>query len=176
MAFMNQATRRSFLKSALLASAPLATGAAVRASSATLPEAQEKTGKEDRAAWLKIVERVSQPVLEAISQQKLRATMPVEAVKGLEKDRAQSTHLEAVGRLLSGLAPWLEAEPGSDPEEEKLRSRYQEWARLAIRYGTDPKSPDALNFASWTQPFSPWPLCAPPPNSGTNSTQRRSKI
>ena len=98
--------------------------------------------------WIQIVERVSQPVLEAISRQKLRATMPVETVAGLEKQRAQSTHLEAVGRLLSGLAPWLEAAPGSNPAEEKLRTRYREWARLAIRYGTDPKSPDALNFGT----------------------------
>jgi hypothetical protein len=74
--------------------------------------------------------------------------MPVEAVKGQTEARAQSTHLEAVGRLLCGLAPWLEAEPGSDPAEEALRRRYQEWARLAIRYGTDPHSPDAFHFGT----------------------------
>lgn len=107
-----------------------------------------RSGKDDRSQWLTIVERVSQPVLEAISQQKLRATMPVEAAKGSEQARAQSTHLEAVGRLLSGLAPWLEGTLGSDPAEERLRDRYREWARLAIRYGTDPKSPDALNFGT----------------------------
>jgi hypothetical protein len=149
-AAMNMATRRGFLKSALLATAPLATSipATALAQNQEKSGEREKTGKEDRAAWLRIVERVSQPVLEAISQQKLRATMPVEAVKGQEQERALSTHLEAVGRLLSGVAPWLEAEQGSNPEEEKLRSRYQEWARLAIRYGTDPKSPDALNFGN----------------------------
>jgi hypothetical protein len=152
MPSFTQATRRGFLKSALLAAAPLAAGTATPSSATALAQEQkntpEKTGKEDRATWLKIVERVSQPVLEAISQQKLRATMPVEAVKGHEQDRAQSTHLEAVGRLLCGLAPWLEAEPGKNPEEENLRSRYQEMVRLAIRYGTDPKSPDALNFGN----------------------------
>ncbi len=105
-------------------------------------------GADDRQKWIEIVERVSQPLLEAISRQKLRATMPVETVTGLEKARAQSTHLEAVGRLLCGLAPWLEATPGTNAAEEKLRTRYREWARLAIRYGTDPKSPDALNFGS----------------------------
>ena len=149
-AAMNMATRRGFLKSALLATAPLATSipATALAQNQEKSSEREKTGKEDRAAWLRIVERVSQPVPEAISQQKLRATMPVEAVKGQEQERALSTHLEAVGRLLSGVAPWLEAEQGSNPEEEKLRSRYQEWARLAIRYGTDPKSPDALNFGN----------------------------
>ena len=141
------ANRRSFLKSAALASAPFLTSAASALPAASSTE-KEETGKDDRTRWLAIVERVSQPVLEAISQQKLRATMPVEAAKGKSQERAQSTHLEAVGRLLAGLAPWLDAEPGNDPAEEKIRSRYREWARLAIRYGTDPQSPDALNFGS----------------------------
>ncbi len=147
MSSITQATRRGFLKSALLA-APLAAGNPATALAQNSEKGLVTTGKEDRAAWLKIVERVSEPVLAAISQQKLRATMPVESVKGEEQARAQSTHLEAVGRLLCGLAPWLEADPGPNSEEEKLRSRYQELARLAIRYGVDPKSPDALNFGS----------------------------
>ncbi len=142
----NSASRRSFLKGALLASAPLLASSAVSAQSTT--ELSSSTGAEDRATWVGIVERVSQPVLSAISQQKLRATMPIEAAPGDQAARAQSTHLEAVGRLLCGLAPWLEGAPTSNPAEEKLRTRYQEWSRLAIRYGTDPKSPDALNFGS----------------------------
>ncbi|MGC9225170.1 MAG: DUF2264 domain-containing protein [Terracidiphilus sp.] len=138
----SHATRRSFLKCAVLA-APTAR-AAVHASQAAAPE----TGAADRAQWLAIVERVAQPVLEAISQQNLRASMPVESAPGQEDERRQSTHLEAVGRLLCGLAPWLEGEPGSDPKEEALRNRYRDWARLAIEHGTNPHSPDALNFGS----------------------------
>src|ERR1035438_8302585 len=72
--------------------------------------------------------------------------MPVECAKGQEEASRNSPRLQAVGRLLCGLAPWLEAEPGNDPAEEKLRTRYREWARLAFRYGCDPKSPDALHF------------------------------
>ena len=140
------ATRRIFLKSALLASAPLLAGSATHAAAeATLGPA---SGREDRKKWLAIMEQVSQPLLEAISQQKLRATMPVECAKGQEEASRNSTHLQAVGRLLCGIAPWLEAEPGNDPAEEKLRTRYREWARLAIRYGCDPESPDVLNFGN----------------------------
>ncbi|MDE3147896.1 MAG: DUF2264 domain-containing protein, partial [Acidobacteriota bacterium] len=129
-----------------MASAPLLAGSAAAAE----PAAQlgSATGADDRAKWIDVIERVSQPVLEAISRQKLRATMPVECAPGDEAARAQSTHLEAVGRLLCGLAPWLESAPGNNAAEEKLRARYREWSRLAIRYGTDPKSPDALNFGS----------------------------
>ena len=141
-------SRRTFLKSALLASVPLATDNALQSSAEGAEESQPFQSTSDRTQWLAIVERVSQPVLEAISRQKLRAIMPVEAKPGLVAARRESTHLEAVGRLLSGLAPWLEAAPGNDPAEERLRSRYRDWARLAIRYGTDPQSPDALNFGT----------------------------
>jgi hypothetical protein len=150
MTLEGKATRRSFVKSALLASAPLL--AAPAAQGAVRGTKAEEALVSDRAKWLAIVERVSQPVLEAISQQKLRATMPVEAAAGQVEARRQSTHLEAVGRLLCGLAPWLErdlgGEPGSDQAEEALRRRYREWARLAIQYGVDPHSPDAFNFGS----------------------------
>ncbi len=143
----SRATRRNFLKSTLLASAPLIAGRAAHAAVGADTPAK-LTSASERAQWLAIVERVSQPVLEAISQQKLRATMPVEAADGQAEARSKSTHLEAVGRLLSGLAPWLEGDPGNNPDEEALRSRYREWARLAIRCGTDPQSPDHLNFGT----------------------------
>jgi hypothetical protein len=144
-----KASRRNFLKSAVLASAPLlATAGIPEVAALPADTADQLSGLDDRAKWLSIVERVSQPVLEAISQQKLRATMPVEAAEGAVEQRKQSTHLEAVGRLLCGLAPWLEAEPGNNPKEEELRNRYREWARLAIKYGTDPQSADALNFGT----------------------------
>jgi hypothetical protein len=141
-------TRRNFLKSTLLASAPLLAGAAAPGEAQSKAAPASAQDRDDRAKWLAMVERVSQPVLETISQQKLRATMPVESAPGLEAARRESTHLEAVARLLSGLAPWLEAEPGNDPAEEALRNRYREWARLAIRYGADPQSPDAFNFGT----------------------------
>jgi len=141
----SRATRRTFLKSALLASAPLVAGASV---STAQPALAQLTGTDDRRQWLAIVERVSQPVLQAISRQQLRATMPIECIKGQEASRAECTHLEALGRLLCGLAPWLEGTPGNDPAEEELRTRFREWARLAIKYGCDPSSPDAFNFGT----------------------------
>jgi hypothetical protein len=137
------------LKGALMASAPLLAGAATPGAAAEIIVAERVIEKgDDRAKWLDIVERVSEPLLQAISEQKLRATMPIEASAGAQEARAKSAHLEAVGRLLCGLAPWLEGAPGNDAAEEKLRRRYREWARLAIRYGCDPHSPDAFAFGT----------------------------
>jgi len=137
-------TRRSFLKGAL------ALGAAP-----TLPPTNQQilptsTTVSDRAYWLDVVHRVSHPLLEAVSRAQLRATMPVEAAPGLEQERRKSTHLEAFGRLLSGLAPWLESDI-HDRSEAELQAQYREWARIGIRNGTDPSSPDYMNFGMTPQ-------------------------
>lgn len=89
--------------------------------------------------------RVSNPVLEAVGKAQLRATMPIEAAAGLQQDRAKSTHLEAFGRLLCGIAPWLESTV-EDSTEATLQSNYRKWALAGLRNGTDPASPDYMNF------------------------------
>ena len=104
----------------------------------------------DRAYWIEVVGRVSEPVLEAVSKGQLRAKMPVEAQPGLAEARSKSMHLEAFGRLISGLGPWLENAEVSGSEAE-LQARYREWARAGIRYGTDPASADYMNFGATPQ-------------------------
>lgn len=108
-------------------------------------------GSDDRAAWLRIVTKISTPVLQALSQRKLKERMPVEAPHGNVADRRQFTHLEATGRLLCGIAPWLETgPPGGD--EGAMRARFAEWARLGMQSATDPASPDFMNFSRGSQP------------------------
>src|SRR5678816_638191 len=69
------------------------------------------SGSEDRAYWLNVLKRLATPVLRAAAGGKLRATMPVEVRPGdPPSSRAPFTHLEAVARLLCGIAPWLELE------------------------------------------------------------------
>jgi hypothetical protein len=105
---------------------------------------------DDRAYWIEVVRRVSEPVLEAVSKGQLRAKMPVEAQPGGVEQRRMSTHLEAFGRLISGLAPWLESADVSGAEAE-LQTQYREWARAGIRYGTDPASADYMKFGVTSQ-------------------------
>ncbi|MDQ6422789.1 DUF2264 domain-containing protein [Paenibacillus sp. LHD-117] len=108
----------------------------------------------DRAYWLDRMRAVAEPVLVAAAERRLRRDMPVEAKDGLLDDRMKFTHLEAIGRLLCGIAPWLERrEGGSDAEEQSLRQRYAELARKAIEAGVDPASPDYLNFTDGHQPI-----------------------
>jgi hypothetical protein len=105
----------------------------------------------DRQYWVEVLNKVAEPVLKSASQRKLKAEMPVEAPHGNQAERRQFTYLEAVGRLLCGIAPWLESGPETGAEG-KLRAQYTEWARLTIESGADPASPDFFNFNQGSQP------------------------
>lgn len=109
------------------------------------------TGAADRLAWVDVASRLAEPVLTALAARRLKATMPVEARAGIV-DRPRYTHLEALGRLLAGLAPWLES-AGDTAGAGAARQRYAELARQAIDAATDPVSPDFLNFTDGTQPL-----------------------
>ena len=135
--------RRRFLRNALTAGAVAAVPARLSA------EPNVPGSDNDRAYWIETVRRVAHPVLQSVSEGRLRANMPVEAAPGVEEERRKSTHLEAFGRLISGLGPWLESTV--DGKESTLQARYREWARIGIRNGTDPKSSDYMNFGMTSQ-------------------------
>ncbi len=99
----------------------------------------------DRAAWLAVLRRLAEPVLVHLAAGRLKQVMPVEAAAQAADDRAQYTHLEAFGRLMMGIAPWLEA-PLPPGEEAVEQQRMVSLAQQALRMATDPQSPDCLNF------------------------------
>jgi hypothetical protein len=142
--------RRSFvagMSTGLSALALTVPGAVLPAGAAVLPAARQT----DRDYWLATLLRIVEPVLTATAQGKLKATMPVEAAAGQQEGRRNVTHLEALGRTLAGLAPWLELK--DVPAGEATRQqRFAELARQAIAHGVDPQSPDFLNFNKGGQP------------------------
>jgi hypothetical protein len=150
-------TRRTFLLNTLAAGATtlLAPSVNAQAVDAVAPGATPSAtpAKDNRAAWLDFLERVSEPVLRALSERRLRATMPVEAAPGEAAARAVGSPLEAFGRLLAGLAPWLELDPspGESARETALRVRYRRWALTAIASSVDPSSPDFMRFGATPQ-------------------------
>jgi hypothetical protein len=106
-------------------------------------------GLKDRTYWIETMSTIADPVLHHLSNRTLKQSMPIE--RKLE-DRHMYTHLEALGRLLTGMAPWLESGE-RDGEEGMKRERYAELARQAIDAGTDPSSPDFMNFSEGMQPI-----------------------
>jgi hypothetical protein len=110
------------------------------------------TRADDRNFWVTTLDKIARPVLSALANRQLRATMPVEQKPGSKDDRSSCTHLEAVGRLLAGIAPWLDLGPDDSPEG-RLRSELLDLSLKAIDSGTDPGSPDYLNFNKGGQPL-----------------------
>ena len=106
---------------------------------------------EHRRYWIGLAERLALPVLENLAARRLKATMPVEPAPGAVH-REQFSHLEALGRLLMGIAPWLEL--GGGPDAEGLqRAHFAELARMSIDAATDPASSDRMNFSTGQQPL-----------------------
>ena len=133
--------RREFLKNTLAGGA----GAVVGARGAEAQAAASAVGSMSRAEWVAMLDRVARPVMSAAAQGRLQQVMPVEAALGHVEDRRKVTHLEAVGRTIAGIAPWVEHTRRNSAEGD-LCGQYAEWARDAIASGVDSKSPGWLRF------------------------------
>jgi hypothetical protein len=111
----------------------------------------QSSGVNTRQYWVETLTTIAKPVLTALAERRLKASMPVGGV-GDREERREFTHLEALGRTLNGMAPWLEHQQlGAD--EEKLRRENAVLARQAIEAATDPASPDFVNFNRGHQPI-----------------------
>lgn len=104
----------------------------------------------DRAFWVDTLRRLVDPVLTNLAAGTLKLNMPVE--QAAKANRRSVTHLEALGRLMAGVAPWLELS-ADDTAEGRLRVEYADRARRAIARAVDPSSPDFLNFTRERQPL-----------------------
>jgi hypothetical protein len=133
--------RRDFLS----ALAALGAGATLRPTARAAPD-------DDRRYWLGVLARVADPVLRSLAEGRLKQRMPVEVSPAGGPERREYAHLEAVGRLLCGIAPWLELGPDAS-EEGKRRAEYAELARRGLDAATDPRSSDYLNFTRGRQPL-----------------------
>lgn len=105
-----------------------------------------------RKYWLFQLERLALPILESLVEEKLKERMPVETVPGYEEERALYTHLEAFGRLLCGIAPWISQEH-INQEEEQRRQYYAHLCRKALDSATNTNSADFMNFTEGGQPI-----------------------
>ena len=115
-------------------------------------KAVSNDGNRERKYYITTLAHIADPVLTALSHNELKKLMPVEAAKGAEESRKKVTYLEAMGRLLAGMAPWLELGP-DHTQEGKLRKKYIDLAVKSIHNATDPQSPDFMNFNQGGQPL-----------------------
>src|SRR5215472_1984909 len=111
---------------------------------------QNGSQTDDRSFWVSVLSQLASPVLENLSRRELKKNMPVEAAN--PHDRAQYTHLEAFGRFLAGIAPWLAVGNLGDAEL-KTQHRFLDLTHASLDAATDPKSPDFMNFNRGGQPL-----------------------
>lgn len=146
--------RREFVRrlAVLGAAAPIGAGSAWPVAAPRVKEPPAPPSPELREEWVRVLTQLADPVLTALAAGRLRATMPVELSATATRERSEYAHLEAVGRLLAGIAPWLELGEERTPEGAH-RARLAGLAREGLRRGTDPSSPDFLNFTRGRQPL-----------------------
>jgi hypothetical protein len=131
--------RRSFLTAIPLAGMATVVGNNPAVQAAAAPPLS------DREYNVKLLLRIADPVITQLSRGKLKATMPTEVAPHYGKPVEKVTYLEAFGRTLAGLAPWLEL--GADASAEGgQRGKMAKLARQAIAMAVDPASPDYMNF------------------------------
>lgn len=103
---------------------------------------------EDRKFWLAQMDRIARPILSNLAEDKLKERMPVVLSNKIDnrETRIRPAYLEAFGRTLSGIGPWLNVEGGSK-EEIELRDLYRTWTLKAVAHAVNPSSKD---YMLWT--------------------------
>ncbi len=110
------------------------------------------TGAEDRAYWVKAMHKIAWPVVVNLGNGTLKQNMPLETGPQYYLQADKVSYLEAVGRCLAGIAPWLEL-PDDNSKEGKLRKEYKELLLHGLAIAVNPKSTDYLNFREGGQPI-----------------------
>jgi len=104
----------------------------------------------ERREWLKALLKITEPVLSHLSEGTLKTSLPL----SFHPERAAFAPLEAFGRSMLGLAPWLElSSAGMDAEERELQARWREKAIRCVDQATNPASPDFMLFDEGGQPL-----------------------
>lgn len=103
-----------------------------------------------RKEWLHALINITEPVLSALAEAALRKRLPLQ----FHEDRRDFAPLEAFGRSMTGLAPWLEADSSAlDRREQALQAAVRAKGLQCIAQATDPQSPDFMNFSQGGQPL-----------------------
>ena len=114
-----------------------------------------KKEKTDREIWVDIMYQMAEPVLRNMANGTLQQEMDtinggLELSPTWDNRNKKVAYMEAFGRLMAGLAPWLSL-PDDDTDEGKKRKQLREWAIKAYTNAVDPQSPDYLGWNSGGQ-------------------------
>lgn len=112
----------------------------------------EKETSDDRAYWADLAYKMAYPVLSEMANGTLQKNMLVEVSPNWDGRDKRVTYMEAFGRLMAGIAPWLALPDDGTPEGAK-RKELRELALKAYANAVDPDSPDYLLWRKEGQPM-----------------------
>lgn len=114
---------------------------------------QMTSGAQDRQYWAELLYKMSSPVILNLANGSLKKNMPIEVPPDQTTDFFKKvTYLEAVGRTMAGVAPWL-ALPDEETKEGLMRKKLRLALLKGIANAVDPANPDYLNFRTESQPI-----------------------
>ena len=95
-----------------------------------------------RSTWLNWMKTIVSPVISSLSEGKLHSTLPSD----FHPDRKPYAMLEAFGRTMEGIAPFLELE-GTEGEEKAYQDKLRRAVIKGLAQAVDPAAPDHMNFS-----------------------------
>ncbi len=103
-----------------------------------------------RKEWLEKMLQIVSPVLDALETGTLHECLPLD----FHHERSKFAPLEAFGRSILGIAPWLELDSSElDDEERALQKIYREKVRVCLDQCSNPDSKDFMQFNEGDQPL-----------------------
>lgn len=107
---------------------------------------------QDRAYWCGLAYKMAVPILNNMAKGELQKNMIVEVSPTWDGRDKRVTYMEAFGRLMAGIAPWLTL-PDDNTSEGTMRKQLREWALKSYANAVDPQSPDYLLWRKEGQPL-----------------------
>lgn len=115
-------------------------------------ESKNPVAQADRRYWADLAYKMAEPVLKNMADGNLQKNMMVEVSPNWDGRNIKVTYMEAFGRLMAGIAPWLSL-PDDDTEEGAMRRQLRQWALKAYANAVNPDSPDYLLWEGEGQPM-----------------------
>ncbi|OQY97011.1 MAG: hypothetical protein B6D37_00495 [Sphingobacteriales bacterium UTBCD1] len=107
----------------------------------------DKTNRNDRDYWVSLLDKIASPVLSNMSRGELRKNMIVEYSPIWDGRNKQVAYMEAFGRLIAGLAPFISL-PDDNSNETVIKKRLRLQTQQCLAHAVDPGSPDYLYWGS----------------------------
>ncbi len=147
--------RRNFLKwSSLLSFTGLVPANEILANANESTDQNKFIKGNDRAYWTSLLDKIATPVLSNMSKGELKKNMQVEVSPKWDGRKKDVAYMEAFGRLIAGIAPFL-ALPDDDTKEGIMRKRLRLQTQQSFAHAVNPNSADYLY---WGTPESRQPL------------------